>query len=307
MWLSLDDWARLAQTAHQHNGSCVQLPGASFVRYDYSSAIPNFSVIAAVLAGFTVALVGLLAQPLLSSTKQSQPNVTTSLSALIPGVAILILAAYAFAESAGSTAHAQQAFLAEIGFEALAAGALITFLTFALLLRGPSPAKRPLYSSATWIFRSVVVLTSILIPVGTWTLTQSFSSKFQAIPSSLFWTQLIVIVAAIIVAYLLEIGLISVPRTRTPPGTWFVSYSVALFAFLGLSAIVLLLLFTGNLCSQITLGQNILVGFTWLRTALWVGLLIAVGLINTPAATAMDLLPTISDGVSPAPSSGKSD
>jgi hypothetical protein len=80
---------------------------------------------------FSVALVGIFAQPLLSASglhHDAIRSTRTALASLLPAVLLLILSAYLYSESGGSVDGSLQLVLAGIAGEALAAGAVLTFL-----------------------------------------------------------------------------------------------------------------------------------------------------------------------------------
>jgi hypothetical protein len=128
-----------------------------------------YATLAAVLAGFSVALVGLLAQYLVTEEKDAarRGDVVLSLGVLLPGVLASVIAAYLYAEAGGATDTATQLFVTLVAAEALAAGALATFASFVPLVHAHDGV---LVVTVRWVYWSVAVITTVLVGLGNWTM-----------------------------------------------------------------------------------------------------------------------------------------
>lgn len=171
-----------------------QLPGAGLVGYNLAKAIPLYSQVSVVLAGFSVALAGIFSQGARREKGRSTTPATSALAVLLPSIGVLIFASYLYSEAAGSINPAQRLYQGEVASEALALGALLTIVAFVLYVNDLSKSIK---TGAYGLVAVVALTTTAIMWLGSETVNGLLYREFW--PSRI-WLQLATYAAALVFA-----------------------------------------------------------------------------------------------------------
>jgi hypothetical protein len=242
--------------------------------FDYSTGIPLYATVATVLAGFTVVLIGLLAQYLLGVGKTDGDGVipypvrrnaaTNALGVLLPTVAALVVAAYLYAEAGGTASPGPQVDEGSVAALALAGGALLTFLSFVLMVDDQEVSVQ---TAARLIFWVAAFLTTLATVLGNFSLYRAMYVSGHLLT---FYVQSVVFALGFAVFWLLSNGPSCGPLR-------FVKLTSAWVAVIGVEAIALLFWFPGPASADLHLSIELNDTLAWVRTATWLFILLVAG------------------------------